>query len=233
MTARAHAFVDDLDAPVLRAGDHHHLARVLRLAVGDPITVGDGGGRWRAARLGAGPDVGVVGPVVADPRPEPALTVAFALVKGDRPEQVVQKLTELGVDCIVPFVADRSVVRWDRPRAARHGERFAEIARAAAQQCRRTWLPQVTALATFADAARRPGAALAERGGRPPSLDRPAVLVGPEGGWSTGERACGLPHVELAAHVVRAETAAVAAGTLLAALRHQIVTERTQHCAGR
>ncbi len=60
---------------------------------------------------------------------------------------------------------------------------------------------------------------LAVAGGNPPTLDRPTVLVGPEGGWSDDERACGLPTVGLGPHVLRTETAAVAAGALLVALR--------------
>jgi 16S rRNA (uracil1498-N3)-methyltransferase len=112
-TARAHVFVDDLAAPRLAADDRHHLTRVLRLSAGAVVTVADGRGRWRSCRLGSGPDLEVVGDIVADPEPRPAITVAFGLVKGERPELVVQKLTELGVDRIVPFAAERSVVRWD------------------------------------------------------------------------------------------------------------------------
>ena len=52
-------------------------------------------------------------PSSATKLPQPEITIAFALVKGERPEWVVQKLTEVGVDRIVPFVAERSVVQWD------------------------------------------------------------------------------------------------------------------------
>ena len=86
---------------------------MLRLAPGTDITVGDGAGQWRAARLTGSPALDPQGDVVADARPDPPITVAFALVKGERPELTVQKLTELGADRIVPFVAERSVVRWE------------------------------------------------------------------------------------------------------------------------
>lgn len=217
--ARANAFVADLEAPVLDDADRHHLERVLRLRPGEPITVSDGRGAWRACWFGA--ELEPVGPIEQDPRPAPLLTIAFALVKGDRPELVVQKLTELGVDEIVPFVAARSVARWDATKAARQAERLALVARAAAMQSRRTWLPLVAPLASFADVARRPGAAMAERGGAAPSLDHPVVLVGPEGGWSDEERALDLPTVGLGPNVLRAETAAIAAGVLLAARRFE------------
>jgi 16S rRNA (uracil1498-N3)-methyltransferase len=149
--------------------------------------------------------------------------VAFALVKGDKPELAVQKLTELGVDRIVPFVAARSVVRWDGERAAKAQVRLAAVARAAAAQSHRPRLPVVEPLADLADLARRPGAARADRGGAPPSLEHPTVLVGPEGGWAPEERALGLPTVALGPTVLRAETASVTAGALLTALRAGLV----------
>lgn len=223
VTARAHVFVADLTAPVLGPDDHHHLLRVLRLPVGAAVTAGDGHGAWRSCRLTAAPSLEVDGEITRDPPPDPPLTVAFAVVKGQRPELVVQKLTELGVDRIVPFVAERSVVRWDAAKVARHTTRFGEIARQAAMQCRRTRLPSVSPLGTFAEAAGLPGAALADPSGASPSLERPVVLVGPEGGWSPDERNAGLPMVALGPHVVRAETAAITAGAVLAALRSGLV----------
>jgi 16S rRNA (uracil1498-N3)-methyltransferase len=226
VTARAHAFVADLDLPALDDGDEHHLARVLRLAPGSDVTAGDGAGRWRACRLTGGPALEIAGPIVGDPRPEPPITVAFALVKGGRPELVVQKVTELGVDRIVPFVAGRSVVRWEPGRAERHVERWRTIARQAAMQCRRTWLPEVAPVAGFDSVAALPGAALADAAGAPPTLDRPVVLIGPEGGWTPEEREAGLPTVALGAHVLRAETAAITAGAILTAQRAGILDAR-------
>jgi 16S rRNA (uracil1498-N3)-methyltransferase len=223
VTARAHAFVDDLSEPVLDAADHHHLSRVLRLPAGAVLTVSDGHGTWRPCRLGPELALTIAGDVAADPRPAPPVTIAFALVKGERPELVVQKLTELGVDRIVPFAAARSVVRWDAGKGARQAERLNQIARQAAMQCRRTWLPEVAPPTDFATAAALDGASLADLSGAAPSLDRPVVLVGPEGGWTDEERAVGVPAVRLGAHVLRAETAAITAGAILTALREQLV----------
>jgi 16S rRNA (uracil1498-N3)-methyltransferase len=223
--AKAHAFVADLDAPALDDADRHHLERVLRLRAGEAVTVSDGRGRWRACRFATDAALQVDGPVVVEPEPEPSLTVAFALVKGERPEWVVQKLTEVGIDRIVPFVAERSVVRWDDAKAARNHERLLQIAREAAMQSRRAWLPAVEPVTTFADLASRSGAAIAERGGASPSPEQPTVLIGPEGGWSDGERARGLPTVGLGGTVLRAETAAIAAGVLLTAARQHDAAE--------
>jgi 16S rRNA (uracil1498-N3)-methyltransferase len=211
------AFVTDLERPVLEPADRHHLERVLRLRTGDPLTVADGEGRWRPCRFG--PSIDPTGEPRELPAAAPALTVCFGLVKGDRPELIVQKLTELGVDRIVPFAAGRSVVRWDVVRAERNTTRLRAVARAAAAQCHRPRLPEIPGLATFAGLAALPGAARCDRHGDAPSLDQPVLLVGPEGGWTDDERAAELPVVGLGEHVLRAETAAVAAGTLLTALR--------------
>jgi 16S rRNA (uracil1498-N3)-methyltransferase len=234
----AHVFVADVGAPTLAEADRHHLERVLRLRPGERVTVSDGAGGWRVCVVGPGLALEPDGDVVRTERPRPELTVGFALVKGDRPEWIVQKLTECGVDRIVPFVAERSVVRWGGDKASRNAERLRRVAREAAMQSRRRWLPNVVdpvpfdvavrlvegvggALADLGDDIDAPGARAAA--GRPLSLDRPAVLVGPEGGWSDTERTCGLPAVRLGPQVLRAETAAVAAGVLLAALRDGVV----------
>jgi 16S rRNA (uracil1498-N3)-methyltransferase len=224
-TATAHVFVDDVDAPHLAEDDHRHLSRVLRLRPGDDVTVADGAGRWRACRMTDGTALEVAGDVVADVRPAPPITIAFAIVKGDRPELVVQKLTEVGVDRILPFTAERSVVRWDEAKIAKQSVRFAHIAREAAMQCRRTFLPSVAALSDFRAVAELPGAGLAERTGVPPSLSVPTLLIGPEGGWGSAEKAVLLPSVRIGAHTLRSETAAITAGALLVAMRSRLVGE--------
>jgi 16S rRNA (uracil1498-N3)-methyltransferase len=216
-------FVDDVDAPTLTTNDRHHLERVLRVRVGDDVVVSDGGGRWREGKLG---DAGAVEPtdaVQVAARREPEITIAFAITKGERPELVVQKLTELGADRVVPFTASRSVARWSGDRAIGHVERLRRVARESAMQCRRAWLPEVAELTTFEAATTLPAAVLADRDGAPPSLDRATVLVGPEGGWTDEERACGLGTIGLGDHVLRAETAAIAAVTLLGGLRARLI----------
>ncbi len=214
-------FVDDLDAPDLRDDDRHHLTRVLRVRPGAPLTMADGAGRWRCGVLAA--ELEPTGPVVTFIPPAPLLTVGFALVKGDKPELIVQKLTELGIDRIVVFRAEHSVVRWDEAKAAKAVPRLRTVARAAAMQSHRPILPVVDEVADLAALVRLPGAALADRTGAPPTLAHPVLLVGPEGGWSNAERALEAPSVVLGANVLRAETAAVSAGVLLCALRAGLV----------
>ena len=212
----AHVFVDDIDAPTLADDDAHHLARVLRLRAGEEVTVADGRGGWRLCAFADGARLEPVGAVERVAPPPVAVAVAFALTKGDKPELAVQKLTELGVDRIVPLAAERSVVQWDDAKAARNVERLRAVARAAAMQSRRAFLPvvdDVTALEQLA------GIALAHPGGAPLDPSGTTIAVGPEGGWSDAELAAVGRHVDLGPTTLRAETAAVAAGVLLTALR--------------
>lgn len=221
------ALVADLEQPDLPPDDRHHLQRVLRLRPGAPLVLGDGAGRWCPARFGE--VLEPTGPIESAPPPSPAISVGFALVKAGKPELVVQKLTELGVDRIVPFRAARSVVQWDAGRAAKAVERLRAVARAAAQQCHRPWSPEVDDVADLGGLVQGGDVALADRAGEPPSLQHPFVLVGPEGGWAEEElaaaAAAGAPRVALGPHVLRAETAAVTVGGLLTGLRSAIVGE--------
>ena len=190
----------------------------MRLRDGDDLTLGNGAGRWCRAVYRVGGDPEPVGDVVAVPAPDPAVVVGFALIKGGRPEMVIQKLTELGVDRILPLSADRSVVQWDEAKASTQVERFRRVAREAAMQSRRAWLPTVEEMAAARDVQPAAGVVLAEPGGDPIDGSVRVLLVGPEGGW-TDEELMGHSTVGLGPTVLRAETAAISAGTLLTALR--------------
>jgi 16S rRNA (uracil1498-N3)-methyltransferase len=226
--AAAQVFVDDPSHAVISADDLHHLGRVLRLRDDEEIIVSDGLGHWartrwpggEAVRDGAGP--GGDGSVQFEAAPSPPLTVAFAPVKGERPEWVVQKLTELGIDRMVPLVSERSVVRWEGDRGRHAVERLRRVAREAAAQCRRVWLPEVTDVTTFGEleTLAAPGeVVLAQLSGDRPRAMQRVVAVGPEGGWSGAELGAGLPTVGFGLSVLRAETAAVTAGALMVSLR--------------
>lgn len=205
---------------MLSPEDRHHLERVLRLRPGDEVTVSDGAGGRLRCRFG--PALEPVGELERVPRPHPLLTVAFAVVKGERPEWAVQKLTEVGVDRIVPLLTSRSVVRWP-PGEGAQVARLRRVAREAAVQSRRVWLPVVEGATGIEAIVNEPGAALAHAGGDPPALGRPTVLVGPEGGWDEAELAAAPALVGLGPSVLRTETAATVAGALLSALRSGIV----------
>lgn len=237
VSAAAMVFVEDPVAPVLTEGDAHHLLDVLRLRSGELVVTSDGAGSWVPCRLGTARaargsrEIDLATVLVADggpstqPRLQPEITVAFAPTKGDRPEWVTQKLTELGVDRIVPIRSGRSVVRWDGERGVRALERLRRVAREAAAQCRRTWLPEVAPVTTLEDLSDLVGSppSLARFGGGRPTLDPPVIAVGPEGGWDDDELARYGAGVGLGPTVLRAESAAVAAGTVLCGIRSGVV----------
>ena len=213
-----------------------------RLRVGEPVRIGDGRG---ALALGSVAEVGRDALTVRVhsrrrvPRPVPVVTVAQALVKGDRGELAVELATEAGVDAVLPWRAARCVTRWDAgPRGVRALERWRSTALAAAKQSRRAWLPEVGDPLTTAQLVAR-CAALRDRTGSglalvlhesateglaralaaAPDVTELLLIVGPEGGVADDEldalTAAGARPVRLGPEVLRASTAAaVALGAL-------------------
>jgi 16S rRNA (uracil1498-N3)-methyltransferase len=214
----AHVFVETLELPALAADDHHHLSRVLRLREGEKVSVGDGNGGWRICRYATGGALEPDTDVQYSHRPVPSITIGFALPKADRPEWIVQKLTEIGVDTFVVLHTERSVVRWDADRAHRNLAKLSKVAREAAMQSRRLWLPTVIGPVTPEQLA-GPTVALAEPEGEPLSLDTSTVLIGPEGGWTEAELSRHARHARLGSSILRVETAALVAAVQLSALR--------------
>jgi 16S rRNA (uracil1498-N3)-methyltransferase len=211
-SASAHIVVDEVDpvggALALGPDAEHHLFRVLRLRDGEVVTVTDGRGSWRVCRAG-GERLefdGEIRRAVGDRVP---LTILCAIPKRDRPEWIVQKLTELGTDRIVFLHADRSVVRWDGERAEKHLGKMRKVAVEALQQSRGVWLPQIEGPVDAVGAL--PDAVAAEPGGREIRRDDSSIAIGPEGGWSDRELAVAAGTVSLGGTILRVETAAMAA----------------------
>ncbi len=163
---------------------------------------------------------------MVDEPPPWQLAVAFAPVKGERPEWTVQKLTELGVDRIIPLVSERSIVRWDAKRWAKQEEKWRRIAREASMQSRRVWLPTIealTPLASFVSA--NPEVVLADPDGESIDPTDRIVAIGPEGGWGRDEMT-DRPLVSLPGGVLRAETAALTAASIMAMHRELSASNR-------
>jgi 16S rRNA (uracil1498-N3)-methyltransferase len=213
----AHVFVDQLDLPVLGDDDQHHLGRVLRLRDGESVTASNGRGQWRACvwRDGA---LEVAGEVVASAPPSVRCAVAFTPVKGDRNEWAVQKLTEIGIDEVIILApTQHSVVRWSD--ADKQLRKLRVVAREAAMQSRRVWLPNIVGLAALREVCAGDGAAVADPDGVALHAGVSLVVVGPEGGFAEDELPAGVPRVQLGDTILRAETATLVAATLLVARR--------------
>jgi 16S rRNA (uracil1498-N3)-methyltransferase len=212
----------------------NHIARVLRLEPGDPLTVFDGRGDEYAARIEAirkGAVIVEVQERSASERESPlSLTLAQGVSRGERMDWVVQKATELGVTRIIPVLTERTVVNLDARQAERRLQHWQGIAVAACEQCGRARIPDIAppvALQAFLgrSTCERAARLLLSPAGtlRVDDLSPPEhgllVLIGPEGGLAEAEQraalAAGFQAVRLGPRVLRTETAAVAALTLL------------------
>lgn len=197
----------------------HHL-KVLRLRPGDRFVAIDGGRDW-LCELGRNWQARVL--EERDPRPEPrtALHLYLALVKGERFEGAVEMTCELGIHALVPLESRRTAV--EQPGAARQA-RWDRIARSAVALSGRAHCPLIAEPSSFSRALEScpPGVLFAP--GHPPLERLPegealSVWVGPEGGFSPeeveGASRRGLTLAGLGPRILRVETAAVAAVTVV------------------
>jgi len=239
------AFAPDERSVKLSADETRHARDVLRLQSGDEIFVFDGAGREFHCTIQTihrdSAELSVIAEV-EPARPESSLnlTLAIAMLKGEKFDLVIQKSTELGVNRIVPLVTERADIRpRDNEGAHKRLARWQRIALEAAKQTGRAYVPEIVAplafklLLTSAAAdkkilttvtrlmfSERDGKSLSEVtnnfAGQPAEI---AALVGPEGGWTDEEigmaREGGWDIVTLRGRTLRAETAAIAVVTLL------------------
>ncbi len=219
-------FVDeDVGEEVVLGGDQaHQIANVLRLAAGEQITLVRGGveslvvidrvdadqvrGRFISKR-----------PVDAEPRVR--ITLALPILRGDRTEEVIEAVTQLGVSRIVPFISTRSIVR-SLPDAKR--ERWTRVAREAAETARRGRVPTIDEPHPWGrlfDALDAPvlvaweSEVLVKLRDAVPETAQLSLVIGPEGGLSMEEIAQAREHhavtMSLGRRNLRSETAAIAA----------------------
>jgi 16S rRNA (uracil1498-N3)-methyltransferase len=198
-----------------------HLRDVLRLRAGDEAAVFDGEGKEYGCRIektgrGKEPAELTVTGELEPPAPEPKLdlTLAIALLKGEKFELVIQKATELGVNRIIPMQTLRSDVKIKKTAGAAKNdeavkkiERWRRVALEAVKQCGRARIPEIAAPMEFSEfisgirgltgvkSDHSPALFFSERGGEglnnleiPDSeKDKITAIIGPEGGWDDSE----------------------------------------------
>lgn len=221
------------ESVALDGDEGRHAASVVRLRAGERYYVADGIGRRVLAEAEHVDRTSVRGRVleVVD-EPEPALRFVLvqALAKGDRDEQAVEAATELGVDEVVPWAAERSIVVWRGDRAAKSLAKWAAVVTRAAKQSRRSRVPLTCSPVDLASLVARVGRStlslvLHEDATEPlagvelPESGDVLVVVGPEGGISGRELeslvAAGGRPVRLGSTILRSSSAGPAALAVL------------------
>jgi len=217
----------------------HYLRSVIRMKPGNRLSLFDGFGKeYSAVMVSISEEqalVEIIGKTSALARPA-RITLIQALPKAQKMDFIVQKATELGVDEIRPFFSDRSVPRLTAEKAHLKAERWRKIAQEAAKQCRRSDVPEVAEIHTFAEMlkALEPGAVklifweeesrlgLRKALQKFPEARVFSILVGPEGGLTPEEvaaaTASGFVSVSLGKQILKLETAAI---VILAILQYE------------
>jgi 16S rRNA (uracil1498-N3)-methyltransferase len=232
------AAVTDGGTFLLDGTEGRHAGVVQRRSPGERIDVVDGAGVRLVGVVGEVTSEGVLVHVrqrVVEPAPAVALVLVQALAKGDRDEMAIEAATEVGVDAVVPWQAERSIVVWRGDRAAKSRARWLGTVRAAAKQSRRAWVPDVEVALDARGLVARVAAVVAaggvvlvlhEEASEPiastslPDTGECLVVVGPEGGIGDGELGrlveAGARAVRLGPLVLRTSTAGPVALALLA-----------------
>ena len=217
------------DTVRISGDDAYHIARSLRMAEGDCVTVCDMHGGEHVCRLDRIRDEECVCTILESKRgenePPAKITLYMAYPKGDKLEVVVQKAVELGASRIVPFESSRCIKRPAKEKAEKNTARLSRIAEEAAKQCGRSILPTVSAPISFnemlKDATSADVPIFCYEGDGTRSLKEIlnskedaksiSVVVGCEGGFSTAEadaaKAAGFSMANLGPRILRCETA--------------------------
>lgn len=202
--------------------DEQHHARVVRVREGEEVEVFNGRGQAFFATWSA--DALQLTAAAPDREARGELHLAMAIINLDKFDLVLQKATELGVRSIVPLETDRVEIRAERYRGK--AERWQRIVFEAVKQCGRSRIPAIETPQPFDDVVARAGTKILFDADAPDDApaeprDAATLLIGPEGGWSEREmalaREAGCTFERLGIRRLRAETAAIAAVTLIAA----------------
>jgi 16S rRNA (uracil1498-N3)-methyltransferase len=235
--APPNAFARDLTAVLLSADESQHLRNVLRLKAGDEVYVFDGAGREFRGEIDRlsrdATNINITQEVMPSaPESQLKLTMAVAVLKGEKFDLVIQKLVELGVNCVVPIMTKRADVRVrNDDDAERKLIRWRRIVMEATKQCGRARLMSITTPIWFEEFVSSPAEGerlmFAERDGvqlktavaKSVTAAEITAIVGSEGGWTDDElsyaRDAGWQIVTLGGRIMRAETAAITCAALL------------------
>ena len=234
-------FISDLlkENITITGPDAHHLSRVMRSKEGDHIVVADDEGRVGEYVMTGftenSVELKLVTYIDENTESNVEITLAQCLPKGDKLELITQKATELGINSIVPLTSDNCVVRYDAKKAKTKRDKWQKIANEAGKQCGRGRLPEVEEVQPLKQwlkemAPHQDDVALCmcyeneEQTGIKEFLancsqKRFAVVIGPEGGFSLDEaeyaKKLGIPSVSLGNRILRAETAAISAMSII------------------
>ncbi|KXH87397.1 16S rRNA (uracil(1498)-N(3))-methyltransferase [Sporosarcina sp. HYO08] len=213
--------------------DGKHIVKVMRMSEGDTVITVSGGEAFHASIVEMLPDGVVVKRQDDHELPSNELpigvTIACGLPKGDKLDWIVQKGTELGMTSLLPFEAERSIVKWDEKKGSKKVERLRKIAKEAAEQCHRTVIPIIETPCSFKQLLERSKSfdvrLFADeedaKSGKPHRIAEQlknvyhkqsvCVLFGPEGGLSRQEAAAlieaDFQPIALGPRILRAETA--------------------------
>lgn len=216
----------------IEGGDAQHIGKVLRLNVGDNITICDGAGNDYQAEICRIEKNEVLSQIIsqakADTEPQLRVVLYQGIPKASKMDFVIQKAVELGAMEIVPVITKRSVVKLDAKSAKGKVERWNKIAAEASKQCNRAVIPSVAPVAKLDEALSHmqqqelklvPYEAEEKTGLRDvleqnPHVSSVGILIGPEGGFDQAEiekaREAGLLPVRLGRRILRTETAPLA-----------------------
>lgn len=219
-----------LDQATLRGSEFHHLRHVLRLGIGESVTLKDDLGREHCGVIAQlSPAEATIAITTTKARDSGlSLTLAQGMLKGAKMDLVVEKATELGVNRILPFYSTFTIATVPADRQAERIARWERIAQSAAKQSGSSapridppqsftallekFLPERTAVLCYE---KEQTLSLKRFAQEHPQLESLSLLIGPEGGFSPEEiakaRTAGVNVVGLGAQILRAETAAIAA----------------------
>ena len=195
----------------------HHI-RVMRIESNELIELVDGCGKRMSGTVNP-EGLFEVGSVMLDPLPALRIDVAQALIKGDRLENSLDMLTQVGVTGLIPWIADHSVVKWNKEKSEKQLVKWGNVTRAATEQSRRSWTPVIHEPMTSQALAQRfsdyDHVVVLSESGTPysPKIYSGSLLliVGPEGGVSPHEHElfANAVSLRLGINVFRSETAGV------------------------